>query len=568
MKLQVLVALFFVAVLITGCGSDSKTTNPNEPLPASSSFDEPLSVSSALSSALSSAPTSSALSSGVSSSSVYIPPAVKKIHLYNPWLDTSTAIPHFHGRETSNWASRESMGQSPDSCGWYSYQFKTRVPGGFRFNVGWETEKFFGPMGLGVESDFNVDALLIDHNDIYVYYDPYMKLGVLKTTKPGMATCGGPGLPVPVIPGAGAASTPFPHNSDGLSNPYGRGAIVTDFHFSQIQYFYDLWKTHFYEESGNLARVKFDNTAQTVSEGIAYGMLISVYMDNAHNNSKADFDKLWNYYKNYSDSHGLMDWKINGFGSVIQAGAASDADVDAAVALIMAHRQWGDAQYLTDALDLIEAIRLYEMNGSAGIIKPGPAWDIAKNPSYFSLVAFNLFAEVDVDNSALWSNALYRHLTVLEAAQNPSTGLVPNWTDSLGVAANPGTGYVGWQNFGFDAIRVPWRMSWDYLWYDDTRAQGVSAKICTWISGATAGDANLVRDSYTTAGTALTNYTAGPVYTGGFATSCMVSSARQQLINDFYKLMSSQTSGNNLNYYHTSLQVLYALLLTGNMPLL
>ena len=75
----------------------------------------------------------------------------------------------------------------------------------------------------------------------------------------------------------------------------------------------------------------------TVSEGIAYGMMIAVYM-----NDRPLFDDLWNYEQKHLNGNGLMNWSINADGMGAPAWArATDADEDMAFALVMADRQWG-----------------------------------------------------------------------------------------------------------------------------------------------------------------------------------------------------------------------------------
>ena len=51
---------------------------------------------------------------------------------------------------------------------------------------------------------------------------------------------------------------------------------------------YNAWKNAYVASCGSTYRVKFDDGSSTVSEGIAYGMLLSVYADD-----KQLFDGLW-----------------------------------------------------------------------------------------------------------------------------------------------------------------------------------------------------------------------------------------------------------------------------------
>ena len=185
----------------------------------------------------------------------------------------------------------------------------------------------------------------------------------------------------------GAPKYPFPQNTK-----YSYGILPsTGVNTSNIQKTYADFIKRFYEESNDLARIKWDNPSQTVSEGIGYGMLIMVYMDNVTNNTQAKFDKLWKYYNKFTnDNHKLMHWKINGFNDVAEKNAATDAELDVAMALMQAYKQWGDESYLNDAKALIKRIWDYDVNDNK-YLKPGDAWDTKKNPSYFSTAALEIF---------------------------------------------------------------------------------------------------------------------------------------------------------------------------------
>ena len=97
---------------------------------------------------------------------------------------------------------------------------------------------------------------------------------------------------------------------------------------------YQLWKTTFVAADGANFRVRRPEASDdTVSEGIGYGMLIAVNM-----NDKPLFDGLWGYWKAHAaaNTNGvLMNWKIPGGDN-----SATDADEDAAFALVQASKQW------------------------------------------------------------------------------------------------------------------------------------------------------------------------------------------------------------------------------------
>ena len=168
--------------------------------------------------------------------------------------------------------------------------------------------------------------------------------------------------PAVVIPGAGNCTPPS-------------GANVADARAA-----YAKWKTDSLtsDGAGGFLRVRRPNSSgaevnSTVSEGIAYGMLLSVYADD-----QPTFDKLWQYSQHWLDGNGLMNWYINAAGTqALGTGAASDADEDMAYALIAADARWGGRGSLTtNYIDLaktqIGKIWQYEVDHTrSDVLKPG-----------------------------------------------------------------------------------------------------------------------------------------------------------------------------------------------------
>ena len=89
----------------------------------------------------------------------------------------------------------------------------------------------------------------------------------------------------------------------------------------------------------------------TVSEGISYGMLFAVYM-----NDKATFDAIWKYEQKHLNAHGLMHWRISSSGTTTGSNSATDADEDMAFALVMADKQWGG--YTTTATTMLTTVAM------------------------------------------------------------------------------------------------------------------------------------------------------------------------------------------------------------------
>jgi endo-1,4-beta-D-glucanase Y len=350
-----------------------------------------------------------------------------------------------------------------------------------------------------------------------------------------------------------APKFPFPQQAK-----YANGILPAGIDYKEVQKVYDIWLANYYVENGDQARIKFDEPENTVSEGIGYGMLIMVYMDNDKNNTQGKFDKLWKYYQSHSTG-GLMDWKISGFGGVVGSGSATDADLDAAVALLMADKQWGG--YASAANTLISAIASKDVGGD--YFKGGSNW-AAYNPSYLSTVATQLFASLGGGN---WSTVQSNCYKLLQNAQNSTTGLWPNWCSQSGT---PGSGVGDNQElYGFDAARTPWRLGWAYVWYGHPQAKTLCTKEVSWFKTKTGDEPGKVGQMYNLDGTINTGAKGSedniPTFLGPLVVGGMVDATFQSWVDKGYTRLRA-FGGTNDNYYNECIELLSKLLLTGNMP--
>lgn len=381
-----------------------------------------------------------------------------------------------------------------------------------------------------------------------------------------------------------APNYPFPNN---YAYPYGSIYTGSDVQ-TKIQTLYTTWLSKYYVESGSEARIKFvqggEDGSSSVSEGIAYGMLIMVYMDNATNNTQAKFDKLWAYYKANSNSHGVMNWKVNGFTHQVTApvngnsNGATDADLDAAQALLMAYKQWGKASYLTDAQNLIQSIWAYEVNSNKQL-KPGDMFDDYKNPCYFITNAMNLFDQVKQlegwSNAWDWTTVADNCYTLMSKVANASTGLIPDWCYENGTLLTGIKDSKFESIFGYDAVRIPWRMAHAYAWYGDSQAHAIAKKITTWAKGKYPSPNDIV-DGYFLDGRAgdgtgaftgsLSSWgtSKNACFKGGLSIGSMVDPSFASYMSLCWQY-GAATDSYGAYYTHTT-QLLFMLCLTGNMP--
>jgi len=227
---------------------------------------------------------------------------------------------------------------------------------------------------------------------------------------------------------------------------------------------YQLWKSrHFHECGDGSACIPRADDNDCISEGIGYGMLLTAAFDD-----QAAFDQLWQYFKDHRRPSGMMNWRTNICGDSISDGAATDGDLDAAMALLQAGCAWGGT-YAADAQALIQAMETTAIAtcGSASVIKPGDNFGgcTETNPSYVTPAYYRVFQ--DVTGNAVWGSLLDSGYTLLAANQARKGGVFSDWSNDTGAASTTGSHS---DDFGPDASRVAWRVATDYMWNGEARA--------------------------------------------------------------------------------------------------
>jgi endo-1,4-beta-D-glucanase Y/predicted small lipoprotein YifL len=343
---------------------------------------------------------------------------------------------------------------------------------------------------------------------------------------------------------------------------------------------YDRWRATFVTAAGDALRVQRpESGGDTVSEGIAYGMLLSVYA-----NDQPTFDKLWQYSQHWLDGNKLMNWYISPDGtSVLGTGAASDADEDMAYALIAADARWGGKGSLsTNYIDLantqINLIWQYEVDHShADVLLPGDTGfntsPLVINISYFAPAYYKAFGKV-TGQTANWNNVAKTSYDIIELTLNAqngnqSNGLVPAWSTNAGVPMAPSgsPGMPIWHQL--DSCRTPFRVAVDYCWNAEPRALTYLQKITGFYSGI--GAANIV-DGYdlngnphptnvTTGGPRAASFN-GPAGVGAMATGATYATLRDQA----YAGVATLTQLAGSTYYQESWTGLSLQFMTGLFP--
>jgi endo-1,4-beta-D-glucanase Y len=387
-------------------------------------------------------------------------------------------------------------------------------------------------------------------------------------------------------PSTSTTKYPFPQNRQ-ANNCVFPSAYDND----DVQAAYQQWKTDLVVSAGSKGEYRVQRTStdgvdtcrpanSTVSEGIGYGMLIAVYMDD-----QSLFDGLWLYEQENTDTNGLMTWAPDGPQDMTNncTGAATDADEDMAFALAMADQQWGGQGSLPNtykqiAIGQITKIwdtEIYTNKDSQGnthrYIRAGDGtWATSANldPSYLAPAYYRVFANLDTNSGDDWMGALDQsYATINDSLNNgnASNGLVPAWcNDSNPGNCTPGpNGQPG--NYQYDSCRIPFRIGLDWCWFGETRAQTYLAKISSFFSGV--GAANIV-DGYGLDGTPqpanMSSAGESAAFIGPAGVGAMSASSYQSFVNDAYGLVATDKLRIGGAYYEESWTVMSLLMMSAN----
>ncbi len=309
---------------------------------------------------------------------------------------------------------------------------------------------------------------------------------------------------------------------------------------------WESWKDDFLSSSGR-KRVITENI-YTVSEGMGYGLLLSVYF-----NEQTLFDELFDYVKVCSDSNGLMHWKTNN-GVVVSPGSDSEADQNIALALIFADKLWGSegqVDYETEANNLLGKIKMYEFD-SNGNLKPGDSISEPRNPSYLVPGWYEVFRAYT--GSEFWASARNQAYRLSAFAANATTGLVPDWCNLNG---SPSTSMSQGGNFKYDAVRLPLKLAVAYSWYGHTDAKNICTKQANFFKNI--GAANIV-DGYKLDGTPIGNYHSAAFV--ACAAAATMTGSDKQLAKAFYdECLETEAP----EYYGSTLRLFTLMYMTGNL---
>ena len=354
-----------------------------------------------------------------------------------------------------------------------------------------------------------------------------------------------------------------------FAKPYPYGIMPTNAKMSDVKEAYDKWKVKYVTSQGCPAgkRVLFDDMKSTVSEGMAYGLIVAGYMKD-----QELFDDLYRYYRSYPDPWDMMHWKIDENGKRVGDNAATDADEDVAFMLLIAHHNFGSngsINYMQEAHRIIKLMMAHMVEKETYILKPGDAWggSLNTNICYYVPAYYKIFAHVTGDQD--WIKVADKCYEIIFKAWNPSTGLVPDWCQGDGsLPALNGGKPLDWaknqgRTYYYDATRTPWRIAKDYLWFGDKRALMYCNTVTEFVKKD--GGFAAIKDGYNLDGTKFSHKHTS-AFVGPFAVGAMASTtASQQFVNEGY---TENVNTFNDVYYNDMMRLIVLMNQTGlyNIP--
>lgn len=396
---------------------------------------------------------------------------------------------------------------------------------------------------------------------------------------------------------AAAAYLLQPYRAFPQHSPYTAGTILPN-HISQeemddtVRNFYRQWKRHYIKPGCREGEsyVWFEGTKGTnicVSEGQGYGMVIVALMAGFDSTAQETYDCLYRWYKSHpaqSSSH-LMAWIQTKECLSLDGGTATDGDMDIAYSLLLADAQWGhhsNIPYREEALAMIGAIRRLEINPVTHIVMEEDG-ETPRSKDFYDtrssdFMPDHLRAFREATGDPFWDTVInnnYRIFRYLQNTYSPEAGLIPDFIkhtrvgdDDAKLYAEPAQAnyleskYDG--QYNFNACRVPWRVSTDYLISGDPQAAAFLAKINSWIRSTTKGNPDNISAGYNLSGEDLPHrYFEALCFICPFAVAAMSSPNNQDWLNKCWDYIV-RFQLKDFDYYDNSIKMLNMIILSGN----
>lgn len=392
-------------------------------------------------------------------------------------------------------------------------------------------------------------------------------------------------------PVAHAAGPAHPFGSRPLA--YAPGAIRPN-HVGQdeldraVRDFYDAWKRRYLLQACGEGRwlvqirPEGDDDRLTISEAHGFGMLALPLVAGHDPQAKEIFDGMVAYWRDHPSrfTPELLAWSQDrSCRSPEGADSGSDADMDIALGLMLADRQWGSCgavDYLGLARTLLAAIKRADIHPSGTYVMLGD-WAGYSEPYYQNgtrtsdMVPGHWRAFAELTGDPVWNRLIestYGLVERMQSVYSGGTGLLPDFIrDPL---TDPAPAYPYFLEDAYDgsyvynACRDPLRLSLDFLAHGEPRARTAVARMEEWIRTSTGGVPTAIRSGYEIDGKPLSwSGYVSMAFVATFGAGATVDAANQQWLNAIWDLVVATPVGDE-GYYEDTLKLLSMIVMSGN----
>ena len=253
-----------------------------------------------------------------------------------------------------------------------------------------------------------------------------------------------------------------------------------------------LWDHYFkgdnnskvFYDKGNEAYIKDTGNNDVRSEGMSYGMMISV-----QTNHKEEFDKLWNWAKNHmwhknGSWDGYFAWKRGESGTGGDDNCAPDGEMYFMMSLLFAANRWNDSKYMDDAQYILK--KMWD-NGQHSLFNPQHyviTFQPQGNENNFSDPSYDLPAYVDLfsrwspTNQDKWTKAAQATRDHLYKSSNTKSGLFSDYNNFDGTPHSVEYNQNA-TRYMYDAMRCAMNFGMDYYLFgaDSVRQEEMARRL-------------------------------------------------------------------------------------------
>jgi len=248
--------------------------------------------------------------------------------------------------------------------------------------------------------------------------------------------------------------------------------------WDQLFYGDDNFQRVYYPVGEDMAYIEDIGNGDVRSEGMTYGMMIAVQLD-----QKEEFDRLWKWAKTYmyhSDGpyQGYFAWHCTPQGEKLHANPASDGEEWFVTALFFAAGRWGNGEgifdYQNEAQNILNtmlhkdeedtglATNMFDTQEKQVVFVPRGKDSTFTDPSYHLPAFYELWSEWATKDNGFWRDAADTSRDFLKLAAHPETGLMPDYANFDGSPRDS----IDHADFRFDAWRTLANVALDYAWFD------------------------------------------------------------------------------------------------------